>query len=205
MNMILLTGPSLEPVTLAEMKLWLKIDGSEDDNVINALIVSARLSVEAVTKRILITQSWRVVLDEWRQGGLIRLPTGPLQSVTAARVYDAAGAATSVPVSTFLVDNSSRSPRLIVTGPVPSPGRVIAGIEIDCTLGYGASGSLVPEPLRLAGDFGYGAKGRSGNGDCRDLRQKADLFAAIKDLVRLWPGVVEADFRGSPQGDPQGG
>ena len=123
MNMILLTGPSLEPVTLAEMKLWLKIDGSEDDNVINALIVSARLSVEAVTKRILITQSWRVVLDEWRQGGLIRLPTGPLQSVTAARVYDAAGAATSVPVSTFLVDNSSRSPRLIVTGPVPSPGR----------------------------------------------------------------------------------
>ena len=47
MNMILLTGPSLEPVTLAEMKLWLKIDGSEDDNVINALIVSARLSVEA--------------------------------------------------------------------------------------------------------------------------------------------------------------
>jgi uncharacterized phiE125 gp8 family phage protein len=70
--------------------------------------------------------------------------------VTAARVYNAAGAATSVPVSTFLVDNSSRSPRLIVTGPVPSPGRVIAGIEIDCTLGYGASGSLVPEPLRLA-------------------------------------------------------
>ena len=101
MNMILLTGPSLEPVTLAEMKLWLKIDGSEDDTVINALIVSARLSVEAVTKRILITQSWRVGLDEWRQGGLIRLPTGPLQSVTAARVYDAAGAATSVPVSTF--------------------------------------------------------------------------------------------------------
>jgi len=86
MNMILLTGPSLEPVTLAEMKLWLKIDGSADDTVINALIVSARLSVEAVTKRILITQSWRVVLDEWRQGGLIRLPTGPLQSVTAARV-----------------------------------------------------------------------------------------------------------------------
>jgi uncharacterized phiE125 gp8 family phage protein len=150
MNMILLTGPSLEPVTLAEMKLWLKIDGSEDDTVINALIVSARLSVEAVTKRILITQSWRVVLDEWRQGGLIRLPTGPLQSVTAARVYDAAGAATSVPASTFLVDNSSRSPRLIVTGPVPSPGRVIAGIEIDCTLGYGATGSTVPEPLRLA-------------------------------------------------------
>lgn len=150
MNMILLTGPSLEPVTLAEMKLWLKIDGPEDDTVINALIVSARLAVEAATKRALITQGWRVVLDQWRQGGLIRLPIGPLQSVTAARVFDAAGVATSVPVSTFLVDNSSRSPRLIVTGAVPTPGRVIAGIEIDCTLGYGATGSTVPEPLRLA-------------------------------------------------------
>ena len=150
MNMILLTGPSLEPVTLAEMKLWLKIDGPEDDTVINALIVSARLAVGGATKRALITQGWRVVLDQWRQGGLIRLPIGPLQSVTAARVFDAAGVATSVLVSTFLVDNSSRSPRLIVTGAVPTPGRVIAGIEIDCTLGYGATGSTVPEPLRLA-------------------------------------------------------
>ncbi|MFM8702016.1 MAG: head-tail connector protein [Hyphomicrobiales bacterium] len=150
MNMIPITGPSVEPITLAEMKLWLKVDGTEDDTVINALIVSARLAVEAVTKRALITQSWRVVLDAWRQGGLIRLPMGPLQAVTAARVYDAAGAATTVPVSNFLVDNSSRLPRVIVTGQVPTPGRVISGIEIDCTLGFGATGSTVPDPLRLA-------------------------------------------------------
>lgn len=150
MNMILISGPSVEPVSLAEMKYWLKIDGADDDNVLNALIASARLAVEAATQRVLISQNWRLVLDQWQQGGLLRLPYGPLQSVTEARVYNAAGIATTVATSNLLVDNSSRLPRIIVASAVPAPGRLIAGIEIDCTLGYGASGTAVPETLRLA-------------------------------------------------------
>jgi len=75
MSSILLTPPAAEPVTLADAKAWLRVEHDDDDDVIAALIAGARSHVEAQTRRALITQSWRLVLDRWpRDGRIAALP-----------------------------------------------------------------------------------------------------------------------------------
>ena len=57
MTSTLIAGPGEEPVTLAEAKAWCRIDGADDDALLAALIAAARLQVESLTGRALMTQS----------------------------------------------------------------------------------------------------------------------------------------------------
>ncbi len=67
MTAALITGPALEPVSLADVKAHLRVDTDDEDALLIAAIVSARVHVEAVTRRVLIEQSWRVYLDAGRE------------------------------------------------------------------------------------------------------------------------------------------
>ena len=60
MSSLLLTAPAIEPLSLAEAKAFLRVETSDDDEVIGALIAGSRIHVEAQTRRALITQSWRI-------------------------------------------------------------------------------------------------------------------------------------------------
>lgn len=96
MASILLTGPAIEPLTLAETKEFLRVEVADDDALITSLIAAARNHVESETRRALITQSWRLVFDCWPGIGRIDVRPAPLQSIVAARVYDSAGAAHTI-------------------------------------------------------------------------------------------------------------
>ena len=54
MTPLLLTPPMAEPVTLAEAKMYLKIDFNDDDDLIQTLISAARLMIEAASGHMLI-------------------------------------------------------------------------------------------------------------------------------------------------------
>ena len=151
MPSILLSGPSVEPVTLADAKLYLRVEHDDDDDLIAALIAGSRIHVEARTRRALITQSWRLVRDAWPASGRLEILPVPLASLTAARLYLADGSTQSIDPSAFIVDKSA-APALLAfaNGAPPAPGRALAGIEIDVTVGYGAAGTNVPEALRQA-------------------------------------------------------
>src|SRR6185295_19907165 len=69
MPSILLTGPAVEPVTLAEAKLFLRVEHDDDDDLIAALVAGSRIHVEAQTRRALITQTWRLTRDAWPRSG----------------------------------------------------------------------------------------------------------------------------------------
>jgi uncharacterized phiE125 gp8 family phage protein len=71
MPSILLTAPAAEPLSLAEAKAFLRVEHDDDDGVIAALIAGARLYVEGQTRRALLTQTWRLVLDAWPTSGRI--------------------------------------------------------------------------------------------------------------------------------------
>ncbi len=148
MSPILITPPAGEPVTLAEAKLHLKLDGDAEDALVTTLIAAARLLVEAASGRMLIEQSWRLVLDRWPSGPL-RLPLAPVARIAAARVFDAAGHAIAVAPAAFMLE-AADPPALWIVEPLPMPGRTRAGIEIDLVAGYGVSGAAVPPPLRQA-------------------------------------------------------
>lgn len=149
MSAILLTAPAVEPLSLAEAKAFLRVEHSDDDATIAALIAGSRIHVESRTRRALITQSWRLSADAWPENGRLRVVPGPLQQVTAARVYDFEGMAHDVDVQAFVLDKGAS---LLAFAPwaLPAPGRVAAGIELDVTVGYGDAAADVPEALRQA-------------------------------------------------------
>ncbi|MGV6871731.1 head-tail connector protein [Pseudochelatococcus sp. B33] len=150
MTPILLTGPLVEPVTLADIKGYLRLDGNGEDRLIHSLITAARLMVEAESGRCLIGQTWRLVLDRWPLGGTFRLPLSPVAATAGARVFGGDGAATDVAPASLRLDALADPARIVVAGPVPQPGRALSGIEIDVRAGYGEGVADVPQPLRHA-------------------------------------------------------
>jgi uncharacterized phiE125 gp8 family phage protein len=149
MSALLLTAPAVEPLSLAEAKAFLRVETSDDDDVIGALIASARGHVEAQTRRALITQSWRLAIDAWPDDGRLAVLPAPLQALTAARVYDFSNVAQALDTAGFVLDKGA-SVLLFTPWSLPAPGRAAAGIELDLTVGYGAAAADVPEPLRQA-------------------------------------------------------
>jgi len=151
MALVMRTAPACEPISVAEAKAYLRIDGSSEDILISSLILTSRLHIEAALGLALITQGWRLVLDRWPRSGAVQLPLRPLQEVAEVRVFDADGTASVVDTHSYVVDTAGAPPRLIATmAGWPKPGRAANGIEIDLTAGYGTEPSEVPEPIRQA-------------------------------------------------------
>jgi uncharacterized phiE125 gp8 family phage protein len=144
-----ITPPVAEPVTLAEAKAHLRVDLNDDDALIAAMIGAAREWVEERTGRALIAQSWLLTLDEWPEGLTLTLARPPVQAVTAVRTINAQGAPNTWDSLSYALSAGADWPNLLRLTPAwPTPGRAEAGIEIDLTCGYGASGASVPGPLR---------------------------------------------------------
>jgi uncharacterized phiE125 gp8 family phage protein len=143
MKRMLLAGPAVEPVLLAEAKAHLRLDDDAEDDLLDAMIGAARLAVETEIRRVLITQSWRAVFATWPQAGVI-LPVRPVLDVDEVRALDRDGTATVLGESDVQFDAATGSVRLFAF--VPDA----VGYEIDFKAGYGPSGEDVPQPLRQA-------------------------------------------------------
>ena len=163
------TPPGAEPLTLDEVKTFLRIDHDNDDAFVSGLIAVARQFCENITGRSLITRSYSLYLDAWpstassgwwdgvREGADIAsstaalpLPKPPLLSVTQVNVYAADNTSSIFAASNYFVDTAGVPGRLVLTqGAVPpTPGRVANGIEIQLKAGYGATPQSVPALLR---------------------------------------------------------
>jgi uncharacterized phiE125 gp8 family phage protein len=150
MTPTLLEGPASEPVSLADMKSWLRLSASDEDSLIAALITAARLTVEAACGCELIAQRWRVALDHWPRDGLVRLPLKPVIACEAARVFTSETTSVALPSALYRLDAHAAPARFILLGAAIQPGRSASGIEIDLQVGFGADASAVPRGLRLA-------------------------------------------------------
>ena len=150
MTPLMLTPPLAEPVTLLEAKAWLKIDSSDEDELLQTLVSAARLMIEAASGQMLMDQTWRIVLDVWPVNGRLRLPVSPLQNVVEVRVFASNGQPQMLPLSALSFEAGAEPPVLVVSGAVPTPGRIHQGIEIDVLIGHGPLPADVPAPLRQA-------------------------------------------------------
>ena len=82
MTMTLLAGPAGEPISRAEAKAYCRVDGDDEDALIDALIAAARLQVESLTGRALLSQTWR-----YERAGTqlcVELPILPVASLVVA-------------------------------------------------------------------------------------------------------------------------
>lgn len=150
MTAIVTTPPALEPVMLEEARAQLRVTTSEEDALLGRLIAAARAQIELATRRALIAQGWRLYLDAWPPGRVVRLPVAPVASVEAVTVYDGDGLPVALDPADYRLEAATSPPRLKVKTSAPAGLKGFNGIEIDFTAGYGAEAGAVPGPLRQA-------------------------------------------------------
>lgn len=168
--LFLYSQPSIEPVTLTEVKNHLRIDHTEDDSWLTARITSARIAAETITRRALIDTGYKLYLDSfydwkgWAGNRYLWTPTNPgeielrvcpnLQAViiyyTAPNGVHLANSILSAN-DDFQYDKFSEPARIM-----PHPGEswpeTQAG-EVNCVsilfvAGYGSTADLVPQPFK---------------------------------------------------------
>jgi uncharacterized phiE125 gp8 family phage protein len=152
MSLQLVSPPTVEPVTLEDAKLHLKVDTPDDDALITRLIAAARARAEWHAGRALNTQSWILWLDCWPSCGIFEIPLPPLQSVTSVTVYAPDDSPTVLDPATYQVDAASAPARLTPKSSQPAPVnlRAINSIAVAFTAGYGDDATDVPAGLRAA-------------------------------------------------------
>jgi uncharacterized phiE125 gp8 family phage protein len=146
---VLITPPPAEPVSLAELKAHLRIDGGGEDALLASLIVISREHLERSAGLALISQGWRLYLDAWPEAGFVEIARGPVTAVDAVRAFDELGEESEVPLAGHVLDGARRPARLWLRA-CPDAGQAINGIEIDFTAGFGDAGADVPDTLRRA-------------------------------------------------------
>jgi len=148
------TGPASEAVTLAEAKAHLRVDVPDDDTLIGDLIVAARELSEEYCRRAWITQTWKLVLDEFptAEGGLIRLERSPVQAISSITYVDPDGATQTLSSSLYQLDAVSEPGRLLPAygQSWPSTRAVLNAVTVTFTCGHGANAAAVPTFAKLA-------------------------------------------------------
>ena len=142
------TPPSIEPVTLAEAKAHLKVDTTDDDALITALIAAARARAEWHTGRALVTQSWTLWLDAWPE--VIAIPLPPLQAVASVTTYGRDDAAHVLDSASYFVDAASGRIALNEGHAPPTDLRRLNAVAVAFTAGYGDAEADVPALLKEA-------------------------------------------------------
>lgn len=171
----LVTAPAAEPVLLDDVKTFLRIDTTADDDMLDGFIAAATRIIEKYLKRKLITQTWDLFMDcfpkEYRFDSLqegvtegklseylhgfdeIKIPLFPLQSVTYLKTFDDDDAEYTMSNTEYQVDTVSEPGRIALRNDSTWPTTVLRplnGVQIRFVCGYGSSGADVPNELRQA-------------------------------------------------------
>lgn len=161
----LITGPSVEPLDLEEVKKHLRFGSTTEDSLIDAWISAARQYFEDQTGRQLITATWEYWLDQFPGDGEIELPHPPLQpqadgppatGVVSVKYRDTSGVLQTWAASNYVVvapqgPQASRGRVTLADGITwPSTQPIAGAVQIRYTAGYGRAAGDVPELIRTA-------------------------------------------------------
>jgi uncharacterized phiE125 gp8 family phage protein len=145
----LITAPATEPLTLAEAKLHLRVDATDEDTMITSLISVARHECENRTGRALITQTWEVTLDCFEDS--MELPHPPLQTVSSVKYLDEDEVEQTLGTTVYRVDGYAEPARVTRTYGETWPDVALDypnAVRIRYVAGYGDDATDVPPPLK---------------------------------------------------------
>jgi len=151
----LVTGPAIEPVTLDELKAHLRVDTSDEDELLLRHLVSARDAVEQYSGLKLINQTWDLWLDQ-QANTVLSIPLGPLVSIDGVYTTNDAGTETELASTYYICDTGDwQMPgRLILNYGVSWPAwpsqRTYRSVRVRVTVGFGTAATDVPRTIREA-------------------------------------------------------
>lgn len=166
-----LTDATVEPISTAEAKTFMRVSNSTEDTLIGTLIKAARQACEDYTGRAFINQTWEYNLDrfpstraldsDWdgvREGPIsslyspldyIEIPIAPLTAISSLVTYADDDSASTMDAGDYIVDLRRVPGRITLargsTWPVDL--RTANAILITFTAGYGAAGANMPGTL----------------------------------------------------------
>lgn len=166
MALTLITPPAVEPVSISELKEFLRVDqfDTSQDNVLLTLGMAARNWCETFTARRFVQQTWRLYMDffpgfvdtkvvgskvssPFVSGAnailvgiryAVLLPYPPCQSIVSFAYQNANGSVTNLTTDEYVQDFASNPARLTpLFGQMWPVARVVVNaIEIDYVCGY---------------------------------------------------------------------
>ncbi len=96
------TEPGTPPVSLDELKAWLRIEGSGEDAILAGLIRTASSTCEAFIGRLLIARAVEEAMPA--PHGWTRLSATPARAIAAVAAIDGDGAAEILPIDAYAID-----------------------------------------------------------------------------------------------------
>jgi len=153
---MLVEPPATLPVTLEEARRFLRVDSTEEDPVLEALIAAATTYCDGysgILHRGLITQTWRLPAAAFPvlPASQIRLPLIPVQEVTEIAYYDSAGVVIMDPASYALHTDATGSYVTVAAGGSwPAATARDDAVQILYVVGYGDLPTDVPAAVRQA-------------------------------------------------------
>ncbi|PHS40228.1 MAG: hypothetical protein COA91_04425 [Robiginitomaculum sp.] len=151
MPLIDLAPPLVEPIDLAYAKLFMRVDGTSEDTLIENLIKTARHQVENSIGRTLVRRSfiYKTSIPHARH---ICLPRPPLVSVVRMTLIAENDQAVDIPQSDYTVTTKTE-PGEIRLNPDKNWTDYLAEftiLEIQFEAGYGDTPDDIPLPIRQA-------------------------------------------------------
>lgn len=172
-GLIRTAAPDRAVISLTEFKDFARITGDDDDEIISSFINAAIDEVESILGACLVTQEWRMTLDNFPcthknmwwdgvkqmaiselNGGYAPIDLGkwPVVSVDEIVLTDINGDETTVNSGVYLVDTVSKPGRVALKSGQVWPVTALQemnGISIEFTAGFGAP-EFVPNDLKTA-------------------------------------------------------
>lgn len=143
------TDPAAEPVSLDEAKTQLRVDGDDENTLIEHLIRVAREKTEQETGRVAITRTIKAYWDKWPPGRVLCLPYYPAATITSVEYIDEDGATQTWSSSNYTADLVGMQPRIVPKPDidVPDLGNYPNAITVTYTAGVGTR-TAVPATFR---------------------------------------------------------
>jgi len=135
---MIITHPTVEPITLTALKTQLGITDTNSDTVLTRRITEARKWAEGHMRRSLMPQTLERRLDAFPCSGQIQLPFPPVTSVTSVKYIDADGVLTTVDAADYTLDTTPLLPfvRPVYGESWPSARDETSAVRVQYLAGY---------------------------------------------------------------------
>lgn len=148
-------APANPVVTLEAAKLHLRVDHSDDDGVITALVGAATDHLDGwggILGRALVNQTWRQDFGGFYACEKLRLPLVPVIAAPTVAYFDDDNVSQTLSDTVWQVLTDALGP-YVALKPGQSWPTVYSrpdAVSVTFVAGYGAEGTYVPEALRVA-------------------------------------------------------